>query len=170
MSVVHVARGTVAGPSDLDGKAADRITAFLFRAGTDEDPVALRANASISFQSSIVLGMGFTFDDTDKSGVANPISLMHELICSVPPNAERIFPYIGGEEVNDNPTHAHHRHVINFGEMPLRRASLDGTWAGADSSPRPRRIPGHRSANMDARLRLTGTRGAGSITARGRDD
>ena len=28
-----------------------------------------------------------------------------------------IFPYIGGEEVNNSPTHAHHRYVINFGEM-----------------------------------------------------
>ena len=27
-----------------------------------------------------------------------------------------IFPYIGGEEVNTSPTHAHHRYVINFGE------------------------------------------------------
>jgi hypothetical protein len=34
-----------------------------------------------------------------------------------PRNAERIFPYIGGEEVNASPTHAHHRYVINFGEM-----------------------------------------------------
>ena len=25
-------------------------------------------------------------------------------------------PYIGGEEVNSSPTHAHHRYVINFGE------------------------------------------------------
>ena len=42
---------------------------------------------------------------------------MHELIAKDPRNAERIFPYIGGEEVNDSPTHAHHRYVINFGEM-----------------------------------------------------
>ena len=27
-----------------------------------------------------------------------------------------IFPYIGGEEVNDHPVHAHHRYVINCGE------------------------------------------------------
>ena len=50
--------------------------------------------------------MGFTFDDTDKKGSANPLALMHELIRNDPKNAERIFPYIGGEEVNDSPTHA----------------------------------------------------------------
>jgi hypothetical protein len=42
---------------------------------------------------------------------------MHRLIEKDPRNAERIFPYIGGEEVNSSPTHAHHRYVINFGEM-----------------------------------------------------
>ena len=43
---------------------------------------------------------------------------MHERLRKDPRNAERIFPYIGGEEVNDSPTHAHHRYVINFGQMP----------------------------------------------------
>ena len=30
---------------------------------------------------------------------------MHELIAKDPRNAERIFPYIGGQEVNDSPEH-----------------------------------------------------------------
>jgi len=33
--------------------------------------------------------MGFTFDDTDKKGVANPVSVMHDLIRRDPRNAER---------------------------------------------------------------------------------
>ena len=117
VSVVHVFKGQVAGPFELDGRAVDRITAFLFHTGSDEDPKPLAENTGKSFIGSYVLGMGFTFDDTDKKGVANPISLMHELIRKEPRNAERIFPYIGGEEVNDSPTHAHHRYVINFGQM-----------------------------------------------------
>src|SRR5207237_3596042 len=64
-----------------------------------------------------VLGMGFTFDDTDTKGIATPIAEMSRLIAKDPRNAERIFPYIGGEEVNNSPTHAHHRYVINFGDM-----------------------------------------------------
>ena len=59
--------------------------------------------------------MGFTFDDRDAKGVATPIAEMNRLIARDPRNAERIFPYIGGEEVNDSPTHAYHRYVINFG-------------------------------------------------------
>ena len=60
--------------------------------------------------------MGFTFDDTDKKGVATPLAEMQRLIKQDPRNREVIFPYIGGEEVNTNPMHKHHRYVINFGE------------------------------------------------------
>ncbi len=66
--------------------------------------------------------MGFTFDDSGNDGDANPIALMNDLIRKNPRNAERIFPYIGGEEVNDSPTHAHRRYVINFGDMPESEA------------------------------------------------
>ena len=74
-------------------------------------------NAGKSFVGSYMLGMGFTFDDTDKKGVANPIALMHDLILKDPRNDERIYPFIGGEEVNDSPAHSHHRYIINFEEM-----------------------------------------------------
>jgi hypothetical protein len=122
VSVVHVAKGSLPGPYELDGRPAPLITAYLFHAGGHENPATLKANADKSFIGSYVLGMGFTFDDTDKDGVANPLALMHELIAKDKRNAERIFPYIGGEEVNDSPMHAHHRYVINFGEMTEEEA------------------------------------------------
>ena len=116
VSVLHVARREYAGSRVLDGEMVDRITAFLFHRGGHADPVRLSANAGKSFQGSIVLGMGFTFDDTDRKGVASPLAEMQRLIDSDPGNREVIFPYIGGEEVNTSPTHAHHRYVINFAE------------------------------------------------------
>ena len=94
----------------------------MFHAGGHDDPERLTANANKSFQGSIVLGMGFTFDDNDAKGVASPIAEMHQLIAKDPRNGERIFPYIGGEEVNDGPTQAHHRYVISFGEMSEEEA------------------------------------------------
>ena len=109
-------------PYDLDGRNVPIITAYLFHAGGHDEPAKLKANARKSFVGSYVLGMGFTFDDTDTKGIANPIALMHELIQKDPRNAGRTFPYIGGEEVNDSPTHAHHRYVINFGEMSEEEA------------------------------------------------
>ena len=108
------------GPIILDGKPVPKITAFLFHAGGNEDPKTLMANAGKSFQGSIVLGMGFTFDDTNPD--ATPLTEMQRLIEKDARNAERIFPYIGGEEVNSSPTHSHHRYVINFGEMKEEEA------------------------------------------------
>ncbi|MBI4538945.1 MAG: N-6 DNA methylase [Gemmatimonadetes bacterium] len=122
VSVVHVCRGALPGRYDLDGRYVPTITAYLFHAGGHEDPKKLEANADKSFQGSIVLGMGFTFDDTGTKGVASPISEMYRLIEKDPRNAERIFPYIGGEEVNTSPTHAHHRYVINFEDMTEEEA------------------------------------------------
>jgi hypothetical protein len=60
--------------------------------------------------------MGFTFDDTDKKGVATSLSEMRRLITIDPHNQEVIYPFIGGEEVSSSPTHLHNRFVINFGE------------------------------------------------------
>jgi len=122
VSVAHIAKACLSGPFNLDDRSVPLISAYLFHAGGHEDPAVLRANAGKSFQGCIVLGMGFTFDDTDIRGVANTISEMHRLIAKDRRNAERIIPYIGGEEVNDSPTHAHHRYVINFGEMTEEEA------------------------------------------------
>jgi hypothetical protein len=104
-----------APPYILDGCEVSRITAFLFHDGGHDDPVRLTANADRSFQGSIVVGMGFTFDDDNPE--ATPVAEMDRLIAKDLRNRERIFPYIGGEEVNDSPTHAHRRYVINFGKM-----------------------------------------------------
>ena len=116
VSVVHVWKGRFRSPRILDGNPSNSITAFLFHAGGNEDPARLVGNAGKSFQGSIVLGMGFTFDDTGKSGVATPVEDMVRLVAQDPRNREVIFPYIGGEEVNVSPSQAHHRFAINFGE------------------------------------------------------
>ena len=121
VSIVHVLKGVYRGEKQLDGRRVELITAFLFDKGGHEDPKPLRANVDKSFQGSIVLGMGFTFDDSgeadnDTPGIPSPIATMEQLIAANPKNAEVIFPYIGGKEVNDSPTHAHHRYVINFGD------------------------------------------------------
>ncbi len=122
VSVVHIRKGPVPGPYLLDGRPVPLITAYMFHAGSHDDPEKLLANAGKSFQGSVVVGMGFTFDDTDNDGAASPLAEMERLIAQDSRNAERIFPYIGGEEVNNSPTHAHHRYIINFGEMSEEEA------------------------------------------------
>lgn len=136
VSVVHVMKGEFLGSKHLDGRPVDEITAFLFHTGGHDDPVKLAANEDQSFQGSIVLGMGFTFDDTDTKGVASPLSEMRRLIEEDPKNAEVIFPYIGGKELNNHPCHEHHRYVINFRDWPLRRDDLGESWTAATDQQR----------------------------------
>ena len=76
------------------------ITAFLFHAGGHDDPERLAVNAERSFQGSIVLGMGFTFDDTDSKGVATPLAEMHRFIkegSSQPGGYSSLHRWRGGE-------------------------------------------------------------------------
>lgn len=124
VSVVHVIRGTVRSPV-LDGRQVRRISAYLVEGDLDASPARLVANAGQSFIGMFLLGMGFTFDDEAAAkGKASPLAEMERLIAKDPRNAERIFPYLGGEEVNTSPTHAHHRWCIDFNDFPLRRERM----------------------------------------------
>ena len=121
VSVVHLLKGAYGGVKLLEKRPVKQITAFLFAQGGHEDPKQLIACAGKSFSGCKPYGQGFTFDDSspaddDTPGVPSPIATMERLIAENPKNAQLIFPYIGGEEVNSSPTHAHHRYVINFGE------------------------------------------------------
>jgi methylase of polypeptide subunit release factors len=136
VSVVWVAKAQLKAPFDLDGNPSAVISAYLFHTGGHENPAVLSANANKSFQGSIILGMGFTFDDSDTSGVASSLAEMGALLQNSGRNRERIFPYIGGEEINDSPTHAHHRFAISFFDFPLKRAALSKTWKSADDKQR----------------------------------
>ncbi len=114
VSVIHFSKGRYVGKRELDGTPVEIITAFLFHRGGHRDPATLAANASKSFIGAFLRGMGFTFADGDSNGVATPLDEMRRLVEKDPRNAERIFPYIGGEEVNASPTSVHRRYVINF--------------------------------------------------------
>jgi hypothetical protein len=128
VSVVHIVKGEATAPV-LDTRPARRISAYLVEGDLDISPVALAANSGKAFQGSIVLGMGFTFDDVAAAkGEAESLETMRALVERDSSNAERIFPYIGGEEVNNSPTHAHHRYVIDFFDRPLRREPTLQSW------------------------------------------
>jgi hypothetical protein len=116
VSVVHVMKGKFDGERSLDGRAVPMISAYLFHAGGHDDPAKLIANAGKGFVGNLVLGIGFTFDDTDTSGEANTIETMQRLIAADKLNAEVIFPFIGYYEVANDPEQRPHRYVINFGE------------------------------------------------------
>ena len=142
VSNVHVIKGRAVGPVTLDGKAADLITAFLFHGGGHDDPERLLSNQRQSFQGSIILGMGFTFDDSDKSGAVTPLHVMDRLIEQSGNNSAVIRPYIGGKELNDHPNHTHHRYTIDFGEHDEAycRRSWPELMAIVEAKIKPERI------------------------------
>ena len=146
VSVVHLFKGNYTGARLLDGRPVDKITAFLFSDGGHEDPMQLITNAGKSFIGSYVLGMGFTFDDSELAdeetpGTPSPTATMERLIAQSQKNAEVIFPYIGGDEVNDTPAHVHHRYVVDFRDR--REEECRSGWGNImdllDKKVRPQR-------------------------------
>jgi len=121
--VVHAQKGPLAGPFFLDGRSVPVITAYLFHAGWSDNPALLQANTNKSFQGSILLGMGFTFDSEANDCAANSEVLMHELIAKDSRNTQIIRPFIGWEEVANSPIHAHRRYAIDFFDKPLDEAA-----------------------------------------------
>jgi hypothetical protein len=115
VSVVHLAKGTTAAhvPSRrLDGAQVSDINSRLRPKPERPDPSALIANAGKAYVGSYVLGMGFTLTPEERD----------DLVARDPANAERIFPYLGGAEINVSPTQNFSRYVISFGEMNLDEA------------------------------------------------
>jgi len=97
----------------LDGELVAAISSRLCSTPERPDPVGLKVNEGCSFQGSIVLGLGFTLTPDERNA----------LVSKNKKNAERIFPYLGGQEVNTSPTQEHDRYVISFGQMTLEEAS-----------------------------------------------
>jgi hypothetical protein len=75
-------------------------------------PHKLTANAGKSFQGSIVLGMGFVLEPEEAQA----------LIDQDPRNADVLFPYLNGEDLNSEPDQRPTRWVINFFDWDEERA------------------------------------------------
>lgn len=146
VSVVHGAKGlshNEVPEIKIDGRPAARVSAFLVNGDNDDSPMPLAANEGKAFIGTYVLGMGFTFDDgAAAKGTGTSIAEMERLIVKDPRNAECIKPYLGGEEVNNDPRHLHHRYVIDFEDFPLRRDPSLKSWfmnAGSEACEKRRR-------------------------------
>jgi hypothetical protein len=116
VSSVCVSKGPTTLTRTLDGKIVAKITAFLFHDGGDEDPAVLTKNVGGSYIGCDIKGQGFLFDDNDPE--ASPKSEMQRVLSARPSSVKRILPYIGGEEINSDPSQQHHRWVISFDDAP----------------------------------------------------
>lgn len=116
VSIVHIAHGEPAGRATeryLNGNRTSTINSRLEDKSERIDAVHLSANEAASFLGSKIYGQGFTLGCEERAA----------LIAKDSRNAERIFAYLGGEEVNTSPTQSHDRYVINFGQMSLDSAA-----------------------------------------------
>lgn len=104
----------------LSDSEAETISAFL-SAQEEWSPKVLEANAGQSYIGSYVLGMGFTMSEMEAKA----------FIAKDPKNAEVLFPYLNGDDLNSDPEQKPSRWVINFFDWPLDR-DAEGSWATAD--------------------------------------
>ena len=76
------------------------------------NPFPLKANAGKSFQGSIVLGKGFIITPEQAE----------ELIAKDKRNKDVLFPYLNGDDLNNDPMQRPSRWVINFFDWPEEKA------------------------------------------------
>ena len=79
----------------------------------DGAPIRLAENAGIAFQGCIVLGMGFVLEPEEAAA----------WIEADPQNAEVLFPYLNGEDLNSRPDSSASRWVIDFNDRAERGAA-----------------------------------------------
>lgn len=131
-SRVHLQKGNWQGAKSLSGRPANFISAFL----SDQDewsPKRLKANEDVAFIGSYVLGMGFVLTPEDAQGMLE----------ADPNNAEVIFPFLNGDDLNSDPSQKASRYVINFWDWPEERAEkfkLPYAWIEEKVKPERQRL------------------------------
>ena len=121
VSIIVIIKGEWSGARRLNNKTVPCLSAFLLPLASSDDPMPLNENRGRSFIGCDLQAQAFLFDDDDPD--ANSVDLMHELIKREPKNAERIFPFVGGEDLNRRWTAAPTRWVISFGNATQSEAS-----------------------------------------------
>ena len=134
-SRVHVHKGSWEGECRLNGRVVPFISAFL----SDHEewtPKRLKVNQGIAFIGSLVNGMGF---------VLTPDEAKHMLDAD-PKNADVIFPYLNGKDLNSDPQQRPSRWVINFWDWPEERArEYELPWKWIEEHVKPERLEKSRS-------------------------
>jgi hypothetical protein len=112
VALVTVTKQAWKGPFVLSGKTVGTITPYLDDAVTLGNPYPLKQNEGKSFQGSIVLGKGFVLEPDQAQA----------LIVKNPTNKDVLFPYLNGDDLNNNPDQSPSRWVINFFDWPEEQA------------------------------------------------
>ncbi len=112
VALVTITKQPWKGKFNLGGKEVKTITPYLDDAETLGNPYPLKHNKGKSFQGSIVLGKGFVLESHEAEA----------LIAKDPKNKDVLFPYLNGDDLNNNPDQSPSRWVINFFDWSESRA------------------------------------------------
>lgn len=135
--------GTLAPVADSAPRVSDdlvvqRISTLLEPEGrVTGRPVRLAENAGIAFIGCCVLGKGFILEPEEAQ----------QWIAKDPRNAEVLFPYLNGEDLNSRPDASPSRWVIDFNDLPENLAAkYDEPWDHVLKLVKPeRRRPGNKN-------------------------
>ena len=150
-SRLHFIKGDWRGYRRLAGRQARYISAFL----SDQEewsPKPLKANANRSFIGTYVLGLGFLLSEEEA----------RKYIAHNQMNADVLFPYLNGEDLNSSPEQKPSRWIINFWDWPLSR-DREGAWSIAPEEKReawlreglvPKDFPGRVAEDFPELLKI----------------
>jgi len=113
VSLITLSKGVWNGKYYLNGNETNQISPFLDTADNTGTPFPLASNHGKSYQGSIILGMGFILEPNEAERFYN----------LNPRNREVIFPYLNGDDLNNNPLQKPTRMVINFFDWTKDKAS-----------------------------------------------
>lgn len=128
-SRVHVRKGEWQGDRTILGHSVAFVSAYL----SDREewsPMRLRASENLTFQASVVVGGGFVLEEDDAK----------RMLDADAKNADVIFPYMNGDDLNSDPEQRPSRWVINFWDWPEERArKYKKSWAWIEERVKPER-------------------------------
>jgi hypothetical protein len=99
----------------LNGRTANSINAYLQEAEYTASPEKLNANEGICFSGHYLMGQGF---------VLSP-EKAEEFLHHRPSNRNIIFPYVRGDDINNNPAQSSGFFAINFSMRELNECCKD---------------------------------------------
>jgi hypothetical protein len=121
VNIVHIGKGSMSPPFILDANSVQHISSMLDSRRVVGEPYRLAENARKSHMGTNVVGIGFLMSPEEAQ----------ELIAQDPRNANVLFPYLNGQDLNSNPSQSPSRWIINFSDWPLQRGGK-GSWLMAD--------------------------------------
>ena len=111
VNLITIHKGKWHGDRILDGQPVDFISSRL-DSDPEAEPKRLKQNEGKAFQGDILRGVGFIVDRYKAE----------QLIAKDPHNADCLFPYLAGEDLNSHPEQKPSRYVICFHDWDLEQA------------------------------------------------